>query len=127
MNRKDHPMKRSWWCGLFLATAFVVGSISTTAEAGPIQRRWYAQHYSWHHDYYDPAWGPAPHALVVPPTTCRHVEYNWGVAGTENLPIRHQFQTGFNGGAMGGGYFAPAPVQPSSTNQMGVYYIRAPW
>jgi hypothetical protein len=119
-------MKRSWWCGLLMG-ALLLGALSATAEAGGLARRWYATHYSWHHDYYDPAWGATPHALVVPPTTHCHVEYNWGAAGTENLPIKHQFQRGWNGDAPGGGYFAPAPVHPSSTKQTGVYYIRAPW
>ena len=120
-------MKRSWMRGL-LYTAVLFGCAEcATAEAGGFMARRYAQQYSWHHNYYDPAWTPQPHALVVPPTVHRHVEYNWGVAGTENLKIRHQFSRGFDGSVPGGGYFAPQPVAPTSTNQAGVYYIRAPW
>lgn len=117
-------MKRFAWQSIVVLAAMLGASIETKVEAfGP---RWYAQHYQWHHDYYDVQWGGAPHALVVPPNTRRHVEYNWDVAGTESLPIRHQFQRGYFGGVPGGGAFSPAPVQPSSTKQMGTYYIRAP-
>jgi hypothetical protein len=120
-------MKRSWRRAVLAAAVLFACVHAVTAEAGGWIARRYAQQYSWHHDYYDPAWAPQPHALVVPPTTHRHVEYNWGVAGTENLPIRHQFNRGYYGEVYGGGAFAPTPPQPTSTHQFGVYYIRAPW
>ncbi len=119
-------MKRSWLRGLLFVATLFAGAYGATAEAGGWARR-YAAQYPWHYNYYDPAWTPQPHALVVPPTTCRHVEYNWGVTGTELQRIPHQYQQGFGGGSSSGGYYAPAPVQPTSTNQMGVYYIRGPW
>jgi hypothetical protein len=119
-------MKFSWLARLFV-TAVVV-ACAAAVEAGPFSNRYMSRAYSWHDNYYDPAWGPQPHALVVPPNTHSHVEYNWGVGGTEWLPIPHQYRAGYTGaGSIGAGPFLPMPVQPSSTRQMGVYYIRAPW
>jgi len=120
-------MKLSCWCGLFVVAMLGLGAAADRSEANDNLNRRVARSYSWHHDYYDPQWNGLPHAMVMPPTVRRHVEYNWGVAGTENLPIRHQYYRGWRGDVSGGGFFQPAPVQPSSTHQMGTYYIRAPW
>lgn len=120
-------MKSNWLRGLIIAAAIALFAAPATVEARRYGQRALAQNYSWHHNYYDPAWGPEPHALVVPPGVNGHVEYNWGVAGTDFLPIPHQYHRGIGGGlGLGAGPFAPAPVVPYSTNQMGVYYIRAP-
>jgi hypothetical protein len=78
----------------------------------------------WHggHSYW--RWG-VPTALVVPPTSAYQTEYNWGVAQTRSFPIYHQF--GRNYSESGGGEFPPKPYWPSSTNQFGVYPVRAPF
>ncbi len=78
----------------------------------------------WHGQYSYWRFG-VPTALVVPPTAAFHSEYNWGVAQTKSIPIYHQFgrtysQTG------GGGFYPPHPYWPSSTNQFGIYPVRAP-
>jgi hypothetical protein len=87
-----------------------------------------SQLYSWHGDYYHPAYG-RPVALVVPPTAGRQTDYHWGVAGYRTTPIYHQFRRGFPGEIFGSGptIFRPTPRWPSDTNQFGVYYVRGPW
>lgn len=84
--------------------------------------------YTWHGDYYHPAYG-APVALVVPPTAGRMTGYHWGVAGYRTTPIYHQFRKGFPGynGNAGRSFFKPTPLWPSDTDQFGVYYVRGPW
>ena len=68
-----------------------------------------------------------PTALVVPPTAAFHTTYRWGVGQTTSTPIYHQFGTGGAGMIGGGGGFSNTPYWPSSTNQFGVYPVRAPW
>jgi hypothetical protein len=86
-----------------------------------------SQLYSWHGNYFHPAYG-APVALVVPPTAGRQTDYHWGVAGYRTTPIYHQFKRGFPGyGIAGPSFFLPTPRWPSDTNQLGVYYVRGPW
>ena len=80
----------------------------------------------WHNGFYDPAWGE-PVALVVPPTAEYQSNYGWGVGGTRVSPIYHQFGRPFPGYGGGGGAFLPTPLNPSDTQQFGVYYIRGPW
>lgn len=87
-----------------------------------------SQTYPWHGAYYDAAWGKKPVALVVPPTAENQTHLGWGVGATRVNSIQHQFQRGYPG--PGGGYhsrFLPAPRWPSSTDQLGTYYIRGPW
>ena len=84
-----------------------------------------AQRLPWHNGFYDVAWGE-PVALVVPPTAEFQSNYGWGVGGTRVSPIYHQFGRPFPGYG-GGGAFLPTPLNPSDTQQFGVYYIRGPW
>ncbi|MEM9409483.1 MAG: hypothetical protein AAGA30_00050 [Planctomycetota bacterium] len=70
----------------------------------------------------------APTALVVPPTAAFQTSYSWGVGGTRSLPIHHQFGASAPGG--GGGISqagSSPPYWPSSTDQLGIYPVRAPW
>jgi hypothetical protein len=86
-----------------------------------------SQTYPWHGDYYDVAWG-VPVAVVVPPTAEAQTHLGWGVGATRVTPIQHQFERAYPG--PGGGshakFLAP-PAWPSSTDQLGDYYIRGPW
>ena len=84
------------------------------------------QTYSWHGPYSYHVYG-RPTALVVPPTAAFHTVYNWGVANTQSLPIHHQFGTYGYGAAGGGGAYPATPYWPSSTQQFGIYPVRAPW
>jgi hypothetical protein len=81
--------------------------------------------YPWHGNYSYWRWG-VPTALVVPPTAVFQSEYNWGVAQTKSLPIYHQFGREYVGGEAVPGMFPAKPYWPSSTNQFGVYPVRAP-
>jgi len=89
--------------------------------------RWQSQTYPWHGDYYDVAWG-VPVAVVVPPTAENQTHWGWGVGATRITPIQHQFHRNYPGPGFGGrGWFRPTPRWPSSTDQMGDYYVRGPW
>ena len=88
----------------------------------------------WHGSYYGPYTGSCgqPLALVVPPTAQTKTRWSWGVGGTQVVPICNQYQrAGYYppspGGVGAGTRFHPTPRWPSSTDQFGVYYIRAPW
>ncbi len=90
-----------------------------------------ANSHAWHGQYNYWRW-QRPTALVVPPTASFQTSYNWGVGQTRSDPIYHQFgldQGGIVGGDFGGGGygFGNTPYWPSSTDQMGVYPVRAPW
>ncbi|MBL9082592.1 MAG: hypothetical protein JNK76_12335 [Planctomycetales bacterium] len=103
--------------------ALVCCLISNVAEAGVFRHRG-----SWHGNYYDPQWAGVPHAMVVPPTVHRQIDYTWGASGTRHSIISHQYgPSGRADGTFIGGPFQPQPVQPTDTNQFGTYYIRAPW
>lgn len=87
-------------------------------EAGA--RNWHANYQYWRY--------AEPTALVVPPTAAYQASYGWGVGQVRNYPIHHQYgrgTAGMNGGGPGTGL--PSPYQPSHTDQLGVYPIRAPW
>ena len=89
--------------------------------------QWQSQMYPWHGDYYDTAWG-MPVAVVVPPTAESQTHWGWGVGATRVTPIQHQFQRGWPGpGQYNRAWFRPTPHWPSSTDQLGDYYIRGPW
>jgi hypothetical protein len=83
-----------------------------------------AAEYPWHGNYSYWRFG-VPTALVVPPTAVFQSEYNWGVAQTKSLPIYHQFGRTYSESGTGGSY-PPHPYWPSSTNQFGIYPVRAP-
>ena len=81
----------------------------------------------WHGGYNYWRWGE-PTALVVPPTSAYQTSYAWGVGQVRSTPIHHQYGR-YDAGMIGGGegMFANTPYWPSSTDQMGVYPVRAPW
>jgi hypothetical protein len=86
-----------------------------------------SQTYPWHGGYYDVAWG-MPVAVVVPPTAESQSYYGWGVGATRVTPIQHQFERNYPGpGVYDRSWFRPTPPWPSSTDQLGDYYIRGPW
>ncbi len=79
------------------------------------------------HDSYDYWRFGGPTALVVPATASFQSHYGWGVGQTKSNPIYHQFGYGNGGGGiLGGGGNNPAPYWPYSTDQYGVYPVRAP-
>jgi hypothetical protein len=83
--------------------------------------------YPWHGGYSYHVYGQ-PTALVVPPTAAFQTVYQWGVANTQSVPIHHQFGAGYPGViTSGGGYYPATPYWPSSTQQFGIYPVRAPW
>jgi hypothetical protein len=86
-----------------------------------------SQTYPWHGDYYDVAWG-MPVAVVVPPTAESQAHLGWGVGATRVTPIQHQYSRAYPGpGVYKRAWFQPTPAWPSSTDQLGDYYIRGPW
>ena len=84
--------------------------------------------YAWHGGYKNWQFG-TPTALVVPPTAGYASSYAWGVGQTRSTPIHHQFGRGL--GASLGGYdgsgFQTTPHMPTSTDEFGLYPVRAPW
>ena len=105
------------------AAVLAAGAVSSASAAGLLRSRGY-----WHDGgYVDPQW-TTPHAMVMPPTVHRQIKYGWGASGTElkRIPFRYSMY-GLPDGAFPDGAWRPAPVQPSHTDQMGTYYIRAPW
>ena len=83
----------------------------------------------WHGDYNNWRWAE-PTALVVPPTAAYHSTYAWGVGQVRSTPIHHQYGrggAGMIGGGAGDGMFSNTPYWPSSTEQFGIYPVRAPW
>ncbi len=81
----------------------------------------------WHGDYYHTAYG-RPVALVVPPNADTQTHWSWGAPSTRITPIYHQFGRAYPGPiSTAGRRFRSTPQWPSSTDQFGVYYVRAPW
>ena len=85
-----------------------------------------AQQTPWHGGYNYWRWN-SPTALVTPPTAAFQSSYAWGVGQTRSMPINHQFGTMNPGGGAGSMSFSQSPYLPSSTEQLGVYPVRAPW
>lgn len=81
----------------------------------------------WQGGYYDVAWG-MPLAVLVPPTARWQTNYAWGAGGTSisHIGPRFQYETSGPASAYRMGAYLPAPPQPSSTLQMGDYYVRGP-
>jgi hypothetical protein len=122
-----------------IAAALLVAATGSTAVAQrPIERMlkhdmqnkgdvWaqnFAQSRPWHGNYYYTQYGQ-PTALVVPPNSVTHQTYSWGVSRNYMQPIYHQY--GYQGMPSAGGPFYATPLWPSSTQQFGVYPVRAPW
>ena len=83
---------------------------------------------SWHQDYQYWRW-QEPTALVVPPTASYGTSYGWGVGQVRSTPIHSQYGrdgAGMSGGGGGAGA-SRTPYWPSSTDQFGIYPVRAPW
>lgn len=100
-----------------LSLAAVAGSPDEAQAQGPGP-------FSWHGAYYHPQYG-APVAMVVPPTVHSQMTYSWGAAGTSWTPIWPRYRRAYTGG--GGTVSYPPPAWPYHTDQLGVYYGRAPW
>jgi hypothetical protein len=109
-----------------LATVVLSAVLVGDASAGEPKRQCRASATPWHGCYYHDEYA-APVALVVPPTASLQTHYRWGVGGTSISRIDHQFTRSWPGPVEGGWGFAPTPRWPSSTDQFGVYYVRAPW
>jgi len=91
-------------------------------QAEAASRPWHGGYSHWRYD--------EPTALVVPPTAAYHSTYAWGVGQVRSTPIHHQYGRGYAGmlgGAGSEGMFSRTPYWPSSTEQFGVYPVRAPW
>lgn len=114
-----------------ILAAALLGTLAWADSAGAFERplvgrRW-AQTQPWHDGYTHAGWS-SPVALVVPPTAEDQTHYGWGVGATRVTRIYPQFQLGYPGPA----YYNPKAFQatprwPSSTDELGVYYIRGPW
>lgn len=124
---------------LGLALLLAAAGLTSTAQAqrpmervlkhdmqnkGDVWAQRHAAYRPWHGNYYYQPYGQ-PTALVVPPNSVMHQTYSWGVSRNYSLPIYHQF--GYQGMPSPGGAFYATPVWPSSTQQFGVYPVRAPW
>jgi hypothetical protein len=80
----------------------------------------------WHGPYYSPAEG-VPVPLVVPPTAHCQTHLYSGVPSSHVTHISPQFQPfDFGPGYYDPRAFLPTPRWPSSTDQLGTYYIRGP-
>jgi hypothetical protein len=118
-----------------IAAAAVLVASGWTNEAGAVargsikNRESYrqSQTYPWHGAYYDTGWG-TPVSVLVPPTAESQTHWGWGVGATRVTSIQHQFQRDYPGsGLFNRACFRPTPRWPSSTDQLGDYYIRGPW
>lgn len=115
------------WMFAVALTAAVLVDAAGAFERVPFRRGAVAPVTTWHAGYYDAAWG-APVAVVVPPTARFQTHYGWGIGATRVTPIHPQFQLGYPGPSYyEPGSILPAPAWPSSTDQLGYYYIRGPW
>jgi hypothetical protein len=79
---------------------------------------------SWHTEYYSPAEG-APKALVVPPVMHTQTVLNWDASHVKR--VRAKYEPGFmEPSPYDPRGFQPTPRWPSSTDQLGTNYVRAP-
>ncbi len=117
---------------LALGTALLASGLVTDAQAAGgyfhlNPTKCHEARTPWHAPYYHTQYG-APVALVVPPCSCKHTDWSWGVCGTTVRPNYHQFGRSYPAWGYGTGQcLRPTPQWPSSTSQFGVYYVRAPW
>jgi hypothetical protein len=121
-------MKRfALWTFAAALAAVVLVDAAVAWERGVFRRGAAVPVTSWHAGYYDAAWG-APVPIVVPPTARFQTHYGWGIGATGVTPIYPQFQPDYPGpGYEQPGAIRPAPRWPTSTDQLGFYYIRGPW
>lgn len=112
-------------CLIALSTTLLLITASQQADAFHLRR---VSHSTgpWHTESYDPAAG-APVALVVPPTARTQTHLQAGVPSTRITRIGSQFQpTGPGAGIYDQRAFQPTPRWPTSTDQLGVNYVRGP-
>jgi hypothetical protein len=76
--------------------------------------------------YAHPEYGQ-PVTLLVAPTVRKHVNYQWGVPSVRVDRNPWQFAPGGPEVYGIGAATVHPPYWPSSTTQLGVYYMRAPW
>jgi hypothetical protein len=115
--------------GAVALTTVLLAGTSTAADHTWSGKKalWFARQTPWHAQYAHPQYGQ-PVALVVPPCANAQTHWGWGVGNMRMSPIYHQFDRPYPGESVGAGCpFYPVPRWPSSTDQMGVYPIRAPW
>jgi hypothetical protein len=103
-----------------------IGACESHAEAPYLRPLRRAQMYNWHGNYSHAEYGQ-PVALVVPPTANMQTNWSWGAPSASFSRIDHQFGRDYPGPGPFAGGFRPTPRWPSSTQQFGVYYARAPW
>jgi hypothetical protein len=116
---------KSQFLSTVVAAAVALTCLEQAAQAGHGRAK--SPDPAWHGGYYEPEWG-MPLALVVPPNAEMQAHYGWGVGATRTTPIFYQYQPGYpNPGYYNRAWFQPVPPWPSSTDQLGVYYIRGPW
>lgn len=106
--------------------AYSRNGITATRENAWNQQQ--SQSYPWHGNYRYWKYN-TPTAVVLPPTAAFMSTYQWGVGNTQSNPLYHQFQHQSGGGGIegGGGGFRNTPYWPNSTQQFGLYGVRAPW
>lgn len=115
------------WTLVLALAAVVLVDTAWAWERGSFRRGAVPSAAAWHAGYYDAAWG-TPVPLVVPPTARFQTHYGWGIGATRVTPIYPQFQPDYPGtGYYEPGAVFPAPRWPTSTDQLGFYYIRGPW
>jgi hypothetical protein len=124
-------MKRLFCVPAALGCLAVLVAVTSTAWAGEGSLRGHvaakrAAWQPWHANYYDAAWG-MPVAMVVPPTAESQTHYSWGVPSSRVTGINHQFHRNFGPSTYDRRAFLPTPPWPSSTDQLGYYYVRGPW
>lgn len=114
LHYSPHP------CYTYSNAGLSAGRTHTWNQNQSAQRPWHGEYMNWR-------WRE-PTALVVPPTAAYQTSYAWGVGQTRSRPIYHQFSRQSAGvGGIGGGNYSPTPYWPSSTEQFGLYPVRAPW
>lgn len=113
-------MKAIWMRRCVTAAVMCVLAVSATVEAGGFGARRANSGVYIDRNYYDPQWSGAPHSLIVPPNSRRHVEYQQGVGSAMLQRIGPGYPSGIEGP------YRQSPTFPYSTNQMGVYYLRGP-
>lgn len=110
-------------CSTFAVELAHAGRLKTALNCGPKYRNSGGMtSYQQGTMHAHPAWG-SPVALVVPPRAASYVDYSWGVPSSRRVAIDRHFP---DSGIQGGMQYPPAPVQPTDTSQLGVYYLRVP-
>lgn len=72
-----------------------------------------------------PAYGQ-PLTTLLAPCVHRQINYQWGVPGVRVDRVPWRFEPGAPDYAVSGSTMYP-PYWPTSTTQLGTYYMRVPW